>query len=101
MNTLEAKPRTLTQMQHRSTAYEVVATHESGRETRLAFTERRTKQSLLKIAQNNGQIILDMLGSWNGNATYSKATGWTFGPVSVRFTGLTERDVSNLLPSSC
>ncbi len=95
MNTLvEARPRTLTQMQHRPTAYEVVVTRDNGQETRLAFTERRTKQALLRIAQDNGQQILGMLGDWDGEATYSAKSGWTFGPVTIRFSGRTERDLA-------
>ena len=88
-------PRTLTQMQHRPTSYEVVAKHEDGQEIRLAFTERRTKRCLLHIHQSNGQKILDMLGQWDGIATYSSNSGWIFGPVSIRFSGRTERDLAS------
>ena len=93
---MSQEPRTLQAMHRRLTAYEVVAKHENGTETRLAFTERSTKQSLLQIAQANGQMILDLIGDWDGEATYSKAHGWTFGPVSIHFSGRTERDCTPL-----
>ena len=84
-------------MARRLTAYEVVACHENGQEMHLAFTERHTKRVLLAIAQSNGNEILEMLGSWDGEVTYAKTTGWTFGPVSVCFSGRTEHGVSSLL----
>lgn len=92
------EPRTLTEMQNRLTAYEVVARHEDGREQRLAFSEKRTKRVLVDIAFANRETLLPMLGDWTGDdATYNKATGWTFGPVSVRFSGRTERDIASSL----
>ena len=94
---MKSNPRTLEQMAHRLTAYEVIARHENGQEMHLAFTARHTKLVLLAIAQSNGNEILEMLGSWDGEVTYAKTTGWTFGPVSVRFSGRTERGVSSLL----
>ena len=94
MTTVE--PRTITQMQHRPTSYEVVAKHEDGRETRLAFTQRRTKSALLRIAQANSETILAMLGVWDGEATYTKAQGWTFGPCRIHYTGRTERDLAGV-----
>lgn len=87
-------PRTLAEMQRRATAYEVVARHENGTETRLAFTERKTKSVLLRIAQSHGDAIIEMLGSWDGEARYSKSHGWQFGPVRVCFSGRTERDIA-------
>ena len=88
-------PRTITEMQFRPTSYEVVAKH-NGEETRLAFTERRTKSALLRIAQANSKSILSMLGDWESEAKYTKAQGWTFGPVSIHYTGRTERDLATL-----
>ncbi len=93
MNTVE--PRTIAQMQFRPTSYEVVAKH-NGEETRLAFTERRTKSALLRIAQANSETILAMLGAWNDEATYTKAQGWTFGPCRIHYTGRTERDLAGV-----
>ena len=91
MNTVE--PRTIAQMQFRPTSYEVVATH-NGAETRLAFTERHTKSALLRIAQTNSETVLAMLGDWDGEARYTKVQGWEFGPVSIRYSGKTERDLA-------
>ena len=91
----ETLPRTLTQMHHRLTAYEVVMRCDGGIETRLGFSERKTKSALLAIAQQNGEAVLSMLGDWNGDASYAKATGWTFGPVCVCFSGRTERDCAD------
>ena len=93
MTTVE--PRTIAQMQFRPTSYEVTVSH-NGEETRLAFTERRTKSTLLRIAQGNSETILAMLGVWDGEATYTKAQGWTFGPVSIRYSGKTERDLAGV-----
>ena len=94
---VEIKPRTLTQMQRHVTAYEVVACHEDGTEHRLAFSERKTKSVLLKIAARNGDTILPLLGDWDDLATYNKDSGWTFGPVTICFSGRTERDVASAM----
>ena len=91
----ETLPRTLTQMHHRLTAYEVVVRCDGGTETRLGFSERRTKSALLAIAQQHCEAIMAMLGSWDGDASYAKATGWTFGPVRICFSGQTERDCAS------
>ncbi len=93
MTTVE--PRTIAQMANRSTSYEVTVSH-NGEETRLAFTERRTKSALLRIAQANSKSILSMLGDWDSEAKYTKAQGWTFGPVSIRYSGRTERDLAGV-----
>jgi hypothetical protein len=82
-------------MQFRPTSYEVVATH-NGAETRLSFTERRTKSVLLRIAQANNETVLAMLGDWDGEATYTKDHGWTFGPCRIHYTGRTERDLAGV-----
>lgn len=93
---MRTEPRTLQAMHRRLTAYEVIAEHDNGTETRLAFTERRTKAVLLSIAQSNSETVLEMLGSWDGEAVYSKSHGWTFGPVSILYSGRTERDCASL-----
>ena len=87
-------PRTLTQMHRHLTAYEVAVTTNS--ETRLlGFSERTTKGALLSIARANSDLILRLLGRWDGQASYTKATGWTFGPARIHFTGKTEREVAS------
>ena len=92
--TSQPNPRSLTQMQRYGTSYEVAVTA-NGTTQRLAFTARQTKSNLLQIAQNNGDLIISLMGDWDGEATYIKAAGWTFGPVRVYFTGRTEREVAN------
>lgn len=87
-------PRTLTQMQNRLTSYEVAVTAH-GNTVPLGFTERKTRAVLLNLAQANGAAILAQLSGWDGDATYSKAQGWTFGPARIHFTGRTERDVAS------
>ena len=87
-------PRTLAQMQHRPTSYEVVARHDDGAETRLAFVGRHTKSVLLHVARQHGSDILAMIGDWDGAAKYSANQGWVFGPVRVCFSGQTERDLA-------
>ncbi len=89
-------PRTLTEMQRYGTSYEIALTAH-GFETRLAFSQRCTKATLLKVAQQNADQILALLDDWDGEATYAKATGWTFGPARVHFTGRTERDVASAM----
>ncbi len=86
-------PRTLTQMQNCASAYEVSVTAH-GNTISLGFTERKTRRVLLHMAQANGAAVLAQLGGWDGDATYSNALGWTFGPARIHFTGRTERDVA-------
>ncbi len=87
-------PRTLTQMQHCATSYEVAVTAH-GNTISLGFTERKTRRVLLHMAQANGAAILARIGGWDGEVTYNSAQGWTFGPVRIHFTGRTERDVAS------
>ena len=68
---------------------------EDGRRYTLAFTERRTKRNLLVIAQANGGFLLGLLGDWDSVATYTKAGGWVFGPLTIKYSGRTERDVAS------
>ena len=89
-------PRILTEMQRYGTSYEIALTA-NGYETRLGFTERNTKATLLKAAQENADQVLALLGDWDGDATYTKMKGWTFGPARVHFTGRTERDVASAM----
>ncbi len=87
-------PRTLTEMQRYGTSYEIALTA-NGYETRLAFSQRKTRSTLLKVAQQNADQVLALIGDWDDDAVYSSTTGWTFGPARVHFTGRTERDVAN------
>ena len=90
------EPRARATMHRRLTAYEVIARCDDGTEHRLAFSERSTKSVLLSIAQQNSEMILVLLGSWDGEATYTAQTGWTFGPVRVCYSGQTERDCATV-----
>lgn len=87
-------PRTLTQMQRRPTSYEVVVTA-NGETQRLAFTQRQTKANLLSICQANGDLVVSLMGDWDGDAQYSSTTGWTFGPARVHYSGKTEREIAS------
>ena len=87
-------PRTLTQIQHCATSYEVAVTAH-GNTVRLGFTERKTRAVLLHMAQANSAAILAQLNDWDGEAEYSMAQGWVFGPARIHFTGRTERDVAS------
>ena len=89
-------PRTLTEMQRYGTSYEIALTA-NGYETRLAFSQRNTKATLLKVARQNADQVLALLGNWDGDAQYSSTTGWTFGPARVHFTGRTEREVASAM----
>ncbi len=91
---MTATPRTLTQMQHRLTSYEVALTAH-GNTTSLGFTERKTRAVLLSLVRIHSPEIIALLGDWTGDATYSNAQGWTFGPTRIHFTGRTERDVAS------
>lgn len=86
-------PRTLTEMQRYGTSYEI-AMKAGDTVTRLAFTGRPTKATLLKAAQDNVHQIVSRMGD-DPTETYTKANGWTFGAVRVYYTGRTERDVAN------
>jgi hypothetical protein len=88
--------RTLIEMQLYPTAYEVVFTVD-GKTTRLGFSERRTRSALLSFAQDNSETILPALGNWDGDALYSSTIGWTFGPVRIHFSGVTERQCASEL----
>ena len=90
-------PRTLTQMQNRPTSYEVVFVH-NNEETRLGFTQRRTKKSLLNMAQENSELLLDKLSSeqLDKDWSYNKNTGLEFTGSFVRFSGRTERDLAEI-----
>ena len=91
---MTATLRTLTQMQYLPTSYEVAVTA-NGFTTHLGFTERTTKGTLLTACRHHGKFILTLLGDWDGDWTYTKATGVTLGPARVHFTGKTERDFAN------
>lgn len=91
---MTATPRTLTQMQNLPTSYEVAVTA-NGETTHLGFTERHTRGTLLNFVPVHGKFILTLLGDWDGDWTYAKATGVTLGPARVHFTGKTERDFAN------
>jgi len=93
---MTATPRTLTQMQNRPTSYEIGMTYQ-GQTTRLGFTQRTTKGTLLSMAQANSEEALRLMGDWDGDAAYTKARGWTFGPVRIHFTGMTERDIASAM----
>ncbi len=89
-------PRTLTEMQRYGTSYEI-ALIANGYETRLAFSQRKTRSTLLKVAQANADQVLALVDDWDGDAAYSSTTGWTFGPARVYFTGRTEREVASAM----
>ncbi len=91
---MTASPRTLTQMQNYPTSYEVAVTA-NGTTTHLGFTERTTKIALLRMSQAHGEFIITLLGDWKGNWVYTKASGVTFGPVRVHFTGKSEREIAS------
>ena len=94
---MRTEPRTLAEMQHRPTSYEVVAKCDDGPETRLAFSQRNTKAVLLDIAFANRETLLELIGDgWDGETDYTRDCGWIFGPVSIRFSGRTERDCASL-----
>ena len=88
---MTATPRTLIEMQNYPTAYEVAINDRV-----VTYSARKTKRALLEIAQQHGQEILGMLGDWDGEAIYKNGR-WMFGPVTVRFTGRTERDAASAL----
>lgn len=90
------EPRTLVELQNRPTTYEVVL-RANGYEKRLGFTARRTKAVLLGFAREHSELILTRMFDPDATARYSKAYGWQFGNVYVRFSGRTERDIASEL----
>ncbi len=90
------KPRTLEQMQHRSTCYEV-GLYVSGKQVKtLTFAARKTNRSLLEAVWQNGSEIKPILTEEELDSDYSvsRFDGVVFhsGRVTVRFTGKTERE---------
>ena len=81
--------RTLTQMQNRPTSYEVAING-----VPVAYTQRKTKHNLLKIAGEFSDMMLDLMDDWDGEAVYTNGQ-WAFGPAIIAFTGRTERDVAS------
>jgi len=80
------------------TRYEVVMVHE-GKETHLGFTARTGRSPLLDMAQANSEALLAIIPEDDDSATLkggkTKAV-LTFGPVIIRYSGRTERDVATL-----
>ena len=83
------KPRTLSQMQHLPTAYEVAINGDV-----VGYTARKTKQALLAFARDNASKILSQIpDDMDPPAEYTKGK-WSFGSVAVYFTGRTEREAA-------
>lgn len=85
--------RTLEELHNLDTSYEIVMTFE-GVSTRLGFSVKKTKGTLLSIACNNGELISSKMTETelDQEYTYSKKDGLKFGRVVIAFSGMTERD---------
>lgn len=100
---MNAQPRTLTQMQNRPTAYEVVMVVKRAEKTEtitLGFTARHTKSAIQSYVDVNAESIIQELGTdAPAIETYSQEAGYHFAhgsvDVDVRFSGRTERDVAS------
>lgn len=93
---MTAKPRTLAQMQHCGTAYEVALTYK-GQTVVLGYTARKSQHGLLNVAR--AAKVADMIDAADLDAGcgYFSKTGWHFGSARVAFTGRTERDAASAL----
>ena len=85
------KPRTMTEMMNRPTAWEVSIDGQV-----VAYIARNTKSALLDVARQNAKAIIAKLGDADPEPVYTKGK-WQFGPVCVKFTGRTERDAASAL----
>lgn len=93
-----ATPRSLEQMQNRSTCYEVGVYVGKEQVDTIAFVAKRTKMTLYKLAPEGG-ILKSLLTEeeMDMDWEYSKDSGFTFGGrVSLRFTGKTERECQRI-----
>ncbi len=87
------EPRTLSQMQNRPTAYEVVLLTRDGLRHRLGFTQRRGKRALLAVAQQDSKRVLELLGADADTDCRYMDGEWQFGDVCrLIYSGKTERD---------
>lgn len=86
------------------TRYEVAVAINGGATQRLGFTARKTKQGLFAFLGDAAQPMLDAVTAGtitrdsveDATATYNAALGALhIGPVSIYFTGATERDCAS------
>lgn len=90
-------PRTLEQMQHYATTYEVVVETADGTKFTAAFMNQKNKHALIAVARDNSETILAAIpDSDDPEWSYTRKSGLSFGPYArVYYTGRTERDVRN------
>ena len=90
-------PRTIAQMKNLPTTYEIIMVVADVSE-QVAFTARKTKGNLLanaqRFANKNEARMTNLLDGFDADGSYNANTGWTFGPVVFRYSGLTERDLA-------
>lgn len=87
-----ATPRTLEQMQHYATRYEV-AIEIDGESTVVGYTVRKTRGMLVMYAQDYMDRLLTALGDDADNPVkYTKSSLQFSATVRVYYTGRTERD---------
>jgi len=87
-----AEPRTLEAMQSRATCYEVVVSV-NGKDFIAGYMSRKTKSTLVAVAQFYSEYLLNALGADADKPVSYNRDGLVFSPtVRVYFTGRTERD---------
>jgi hypothetical protein len=95
-----AVPRSLEEVRHRATRYEVIGVSPTGERIRVGFTGRKNGIGLIKALQTRGPSLVTHLGVLEsdtfhltkGRSPVATLKGWTFS-----FSGLTERDVAGHL----
>jgi hypothetical protein len=84
----------LARLYNRRTAYELVAIRDD-RRILIAYSQGRSRHSILAACRNRGQQVIDALGiSASDLLMFAKraSDGCTIGPWSIRFSGRTERE---------
>lgn len=95
MNTT-IKPRSRQQLHRRATTYEVAIEIDSN-QTRLGFSARKTRQTLIRFSQDAKDRILPNIEEGDDLVAYHRDTGLRWGRrVRVFFTGRTERECATL-----
>ena len=93
---MTAKPRSLKNLQHHQTRYEVAIALNTGEIIIADFMINKSKKALIVVAKDHANIILPLMPEDDKSEwTYSMKDGLRFSNFArVYFTGRTERDAA-------